>query len=635
MKRLLCLSLTILTALTFSLTSYSQIGAATADTPTTATTTQRLKEVLSEADDSKAFEVSLWITDIDQEQLQAKAEKTVKEQSESLRTCTAAEQARALRNAKLQHAKTEYLNNNGRFADTVLKEYKNVEIVFQSSIAPMFIIKANKQTLLDLSNNPLVTFIDYHENMICINEGNVANANSGVNYLANTSSLSATGQGIKIGMIESGVPYLNKKCNGVSVFNTNKVHIVGNFPVWDDPTEETLDRNHATKVAAIMVGQAVTYNGTTYKGIVPQAELYCISSKGDNFFSNTEYLIGTHNVDIINISYGISYYWGDTNYENELYSYYDNYCKWIDFIINVYGVHVTKSAGNNGDIYGNEYVTSPGLAYNAITVGNYYDSNSLLSSHAPSTLAGQELSSDFAMYYTSSFLGFITEQTTPGDNTERIQIYKPDIVAMGQDYEYGDLEDMDGTSFAAPQVAGMIAQLCDIYPYLLDNPLLVKAMLMSGASYLANIAASGDVKDYASGLYLKQGAGMANVRCAYTNYYAGRIKEFSKNFTAGSSYSFTINVPSSYSYIKMAMCWNKTGVETIPHNVTERPHANLRLSVYKGTNTSVLPVATSDTMYTNSELLQFAVTQGGTYTVVVTRMDSGASITHDVAISWY
>ncbi|MBQ3081220.1 MAG: hypothetical protein IJC49_02070 [Clostridia bacterium] len=34
-------------------------------------------------------------------------------------------------------------------------------------------------------------------------------------------------------------------------------------------------------------------------------------------------------------------------------------------------------------------------------------------------------------------------------------------------------------------------------------------------------------------------------------------------------------------------------------------------------------------------LLQFAVTQGGTYTVVVTRMDSGASITHDVAISWY
>ena len=60
---------------------------------------------------------------------------------------------------------------------------------------------------------------------------------------------------------------------------------------------------------------------------------------------------------------------------------------------------------------------------------------------------------------------------------------------MGQDYEYGDLEDMDGTSFAAPQVAGMIAQLCDIYPYLLDNPLLVKAMLMSGASYLANIAA--------------------------------------------------------------------------------------------------------------------------------------------------
>ena len=128
---------------------------------------------------------------------------------------------------------------------------------------------------------------------------------------------------------------------------------------------------------------------------------------------------------------------------------------------------------------------------------------------------------------------------------------------------------------------------------------------------------------------------MANVRCAYTNYYAGRIKEFSKNFTAGSSYSFTINIPSHYTYIKMAMCWNKKIDETSLYNVTERPHANLRLSVYKGTNTSILPVATSDTMYTNSELLQFAVTQGGTYTVVVTRMDSGASITHDVAISWY
>ena len=623
MKRIMSLILTTLMTLAFFLPPYSIVEAASITTSKNTVMTQRLRETLSSANEIDVFQVVVWIKDIEQNQLNEKAENTVANQAKKLKDASKIEQARAFRTAKLQHAKVAYKENNDDFLNNVLRKAGTVEVIFQSTIAPMFVIKANKQTIEKIANRSLVTYINLQEEAISSEAGNVANVNSGVNSLASTSTLSATGNGIKIGVVEQSIPDINAVCGNTPIFNSENIHII---------SEESSVGLHATVVSAIIAGQNVTVSGKSYKGIVPDAELYAIAVDKYTFFEKTELLVLDYNVDIINIS--LSFYYPGYQ-DEEKYSFYDNYCKWLDYIIDIFGVHVVVASGNiDEEFIGTDCVASPALSYNAISVGAYYDNNLLLSSHAPSTLAGQELNSNYHISSISGFLGYISSPPPSGGNEGRIQIYKPDLVAMGELYRYGTW-DMTGTSAAAPQVTGMIAQLCDIYPYLLDKPLLVKAMLMSGASYLVNIAASGDVKDYASGLYLKQGAGMANVRCAYTNYYAGRIKEFSKNFTAGSSYSFTINIPSHYTYIKMAMCWNKKIDETSLYNVTERPHANLRLSVYKGTNTSILPVATSDTMYTNSELLQFAVTQGGTYTVVVTRMDSGASITHDVAISWY
>ncbi len=628
MKRFLSLILFFAVALLLSTNSFVDALELKSLQESSDKKTVALSNKLAIMSESETAEVAIWIQDIDydavKEAIQVENTRGVSPQTHSSKSLS-----RLYRNIWIDQLTKAHQANNNNFSAEQLVKMQGVEVVYKSNISPMIVVKANKKDILSLTNCYGVELIDVCGSAKGSALSTIANENSGVNYLSNTSSLSATGEGVKIGMLENTVPDLTTYSE---LFNASKVFI----------DAEDLAKgvsSHATLVAAIMVGKPTIYpedNGTMYKGIATDAELYCTaftqSANGSVNFSDVmsciDKLISQKQVDVINMSYALHY-----TSNGFPYSYYDNFTRWVDYVINTTKTHFVVAAGNNGSISGNEFVESPAIAYNVVSVGSYDDSNTLILSHAPSDLLGQELNDDFVVSNTSSFLGYISAPTQ-GNNQGRILIYKPDIVASGNNIRYASFY-KSGTSFAAPQVAGMIAQLCDIYPALLTKPMLVKAMLMSGASYLANITASGDVKDSGSQLYLKQGAGIANVRCSYSNYYGGRIKEVTKSFATGEKYSFTINVPSSFSYIKMAMCWGKTCNETSDYVATEVPHANLRLDVYYGTNTTGTPVASSNTMYTNTELLQFAVTQSGTYTVVVTRVDSGTKLIHNVAISWY
>lgn len=89
----------------------------------------------------------------------------------------------------------------------------------------------------------------------------------------------------------------------------------------------------------------------------------------------------------------------------------------------------------------------------------------------------------------------------------------------------------------------------------------------------------------------------------------------------------------------MAMCWDKNmdiGEGTGQNlQLTEFPINNYKLEVFYGTDTTGEPIATLNTQYTNTELLQFNVTQGGTYTIVVTDLSPELTGGHQVAIAWY
>ena len=177
-----------------------------------------------------------------------------------------------------------------------------------------------------------------------------------------------------------------------------------------------------------------------YKGIVPYAKLYLASAgnvgENDNYKTAFEYL-ASQGCSVINMSRSIG---------SDGYSKYGDTAKWLDDFIVKYNINVVASAGNSS----NTGVTSGKMSYNAIVVGSC-DSNGKLAQKSS---------------YSNS-------------NTKA---FKPDITAYGVNVNvptvpYG----ASGTSYAAPMVTGLVAQMCQLSADLRANPTLMKAVVINSS----------------------------------------------------------------------------------------------------------------------------------------------------------
>lgn len=130
------------------------------------------------------------------------------------------------------------------------------------------------------------------------------------------------------------------------------------------------------------------------------------------------------------------------------------------------------AAGNAGDNY---YVTSPGKAVNAITVGavDPNNDNYVYYSKWKNSEIGNE-KPEVANYTDFHFNNSYTFQYPCGNSTCTYNGY------------------FNGTSAATPYTAAMIADLMSHYPYLKGHPELVKAILVSGEKRPIPNAASHD-----------------------------------------------------------------------------------------------------------------------------------------------
>ncbi len=161
------------------------------------------------------------------------------------------------------------------------------------------------------------------------------------------------GQGIKIGIIDTGIDYNHPDLFGYGPSGKT----VGGYD-YVETGEKPLDTNgHGTEVAGIISGDG------NFTGIVPKAKLYVykVSSTGEGVSS--DYIVRAirqamqDNVNVINISLGIN----KTNDE------IDNA---IDECVKK-GIIVVVAAGNNGPL--EDSIGSPGKDFDAITVGATYD----------------------------------------------------------------------------------------------------------------------------------------------------------------------------------------------------------------------------------------------------------------------
>ncbi len=218
-----------------------------------------------------------------------------------------------------------------------------------------------------------------------------------------------------------------------------------------------VDENHGTTVTRILAGS---------KGIVPKAKVYAISEPNVLEEEIIEKLI-KKNVSIINIS---------MSFGTRADDYYTPFEKWIDHISNMHNVLIVNVAGNVSRTGIQCCIGS--LAYNPLTVGGLNTNNT-------ATFSDDKFESD------SSFGNGNSKGCA---KTDCIAAYN-DVLGIGPFFS--------GTSFAAPAVAGVCAQVLQTEPTLAFYPQQIKAIIMASCDRKGS-------ENYSSGLTAKEGSGVVN-----------------------------------------------------------------------------------------------------------------------------
>lgn len=373
-----------------------------------------------------------------------------------------------------------------------------------------------------------------------------------------------TGNGVKVGVLEvGGICDVNHKN-----LKSSNIHI--------NPNRSQAISSHATEVTSII------------DEMVPGAELY-VSAASTDIASDLGWFI-EQGCDVINCSFGyiVADEVGD-HYEfvPNLAIYRFTVDKVYDYIIKANDISVVTAAGNRisnntrPDYNPNAYVTSPGLAYNAITVGGLSCTLGFF---------------DYDLEYDNGSCYQTTENRIKPEISAIYTVKIPNISG-----------EKSGTSFAAPQVTASLAMLFQKYPSLAVSPFDTKAILMSSANETknySNISGSNfDPKVGAGCLSLEDLLDFENE--TYAIVYPN--PDFFTPNCIGMTFSLKKN-----DILQAGASW--------PANVKEylniSPYiTNYDIKVYNSNQTVVYESSLGD--YSNSEFLRYKIPADGTYRVAI------------------
>lgn len=414
------------------------------------------------------------------------------------------------------------------------------------------IIENNEHSTIAAFTSAEISDISTHANIIAVDR---AKATYGV-----------SGSGVKIGQYEPACPRSSNVTRNPSFNNTNIGGVV------DYHADNVYTVMHTIAPNATYYASGMYVNNTT-------------TTQSPNYASQIEWLLA-QGVNIINYSAG-----------SASYNSYNEKAKWIDHIAYNHDVHVVKSAGNSGATG----ISSPGMAYNIITVGN------------------TQMTSPFTIHSSSSYFN---------DTVSRVmgKTFKPDVVAPGT-YSSG----RSGTSYSAPLVTGTIALLCEYSPSLKTKQHIVKAILAAttGKETRKYQTADSNFRQY--------GAGMIDARAALWVIGQGRYSGSTGTVSSSSpTMSYNMSVTSSDTVMRIALAYaNRVKFDSSSHtgSISAGMIGELKLEVFSPGGSLV---ASCTTVGANLKVVEF-IPNGvyGTYMIKVTQVTeaSGGRATN-FGVAW-
>lgn len=273
---------------------------------------------------------------------------------------------------------------------------------------------------------------------------------------------------------------------------------------------------------------------------------------------------------------------------------------------------VVKSAGNTGG-----YLTSPGKAWNLLTVGGIQDNNN-----------GNW--ADDQMYPSSAY----TNPVSAHNDRE-----KPEVVAVGADVTIlsnnNAVVSRWGTSYAAPQVAGLAALLISRNSSLNTWPEAQRAIIMASATHNIEgpsiiVRGQGDLKDGAGAINADLADKAAQVRgtsasaCNASCWWGDYISN--SNFPVGTEITRTFNVTIT-TLVRVAIAW-WANADTPTNNYSfSRLDTDLDLRI-KGPNGQYISSASSTSFDNNYEIVEFVAQQAGQYQIAIRKFRADESSNH-------
>lgn len=503
-------------------------------------------------------------------------------------------------NVSREKAKSYYEVSN----KNILKQLNLSEdnICYISKYAPVIIAQVDKNKIIELSENEFVTQLDYYKNnyennsvtgSIHLEQTDIVDE-TGTKYDVEGGWTGHTGWGVTVGIQEVGGVVEKNHEMFIGLDNLSVLS-----PVEVDGYENFINYNnhHAELVTSIICGNRVLFNDKWYEGILTAAEVYEVPFSPNNIgqeLENLELLID-YGANVINMSY---YLHPNNDEPSYVYSAQDYY---HDLLINNRHVTLVVAAGNGGL---NAYPATPANSFNSIIVGNAdtisYDGNTL----------------------TAKSKQYLVDSTSSSNEYSYVP-NRPDVVAPGNNISYiksNSLYLNSGTSFAAPIVTGMIAQMMEADPQLKTNPSKVKALVCMSAqsSYMSayydiNANGTADSNDYYNtavnyGMREYSGCGFMDATVLLTNTYYNQTNSSSFSTVVSSNYITSGVTLQGGKKLRACMNYNKTNSLTSISSLNDRDDLDL---VLLDANMNELISYPSNT--NNVEILEYTVPQTGTY----------------------